>query len=208
MIADIINFYDGYLDRLTDLKPRHEWVFKSLDRFIPNGKVLDIGCGTGLTSKHLADGGRDVTAIDLSPVLIEYAEVNNNHENIRFMACNVIGFDCDVRFDAIVMVDVMEHILTDSLPKLFNTLKKVSHDKTKIYLNIPHGGVIKFLQDNKPELLQIVDNPIRTGKILKMFSMIGFVPTYFQFYWGQYVEYLFITKTEHEKLLKNAFIKE
>lgn len=209
-IQEVREFYDNWVDYLKDEKPRHQWVFKSIDRFIPSDcRVLDLGCGTGITSAYLAKGGRKVTGVDLSPELIRYAKTYNSHFNfVDYIVGDISNIEGLGKFDAIMMVDVLEHIFTDSLTPLFNRLSELSHDRTVIYLNIPHGNVLRFLQKNCPEDLQIVDNPIKTGKILKMFSMIDFVPFYFQFYWNQYVEYLFITKKEQEKLFKKIFIKE
>ena len=83
IIEDVIKFYDDYLDHLAIKNVRHDNIFRSLDAFIPKEvRVLDIGCGTGITSKHLADGGRDVVAVDLSPVLIDFAIKHNTAHTV------------------------------------------------------------------------------------------------------------------------------
>lgn len=206
MINQVRKFYDNYLEKLAVKNNRHSWVLYSLDRFIPKDTtVLDIGCGTGITSKHLARDGRSVIAVDLSPKLIEYAKEHNNHEGVSYMSGDICEIEFSEKFDAIVMVDVLEHILSESIPALFNVLSSVSHETTRIYLNIPSPDVIKFLQKEKPDLLQIVDNAIETEDILKRFDGVGFAPAYFQFYWQQYVEYLFVTKKEFNKTMSKMF---
>jgi 2-polyprenyl-3-methyl-5-hydroxy-6-metoxy-1,4-benzoquinol methylase len=210
MIDKVREFYDNYLGHLSVKNNRHSWVLYSLDRFIPKDTtVLDIGCGTGITSKHLAKDGRSVIAIDLSPKLIEYAKEHNDHEGISYMSGDICGMELRIPFDAIVMVDVLEHVLTDSLPDLFAMLSDCSHAKTTIYLNIPYYELSKILEEKKSDLRQIVDNPISIEKTLEMFSAIGFVPIYFQLYWQQYVEYVFVKREQfNESILKAFNIKE
>lgn len=206
-IAEVREFYDGYIDKLNTVMDRHQWVFNSIDRLIPqNISVLDLGCGTGITSRYLAYGGRDVVAVDLSPVLIEHAKTYNSHFNaVEYYVSDIKDFKATGTFDAILMVDVLEHILTESLPDLFQTLSSLSHENTKIYLNIPSGDVMRWLRENKPDDLQIVDNAISTERILELFLRIGFVPIYFQLYWQHYVEYLFITKEVYNETFKGVF---
>jgi len=207
MKEEIISYYDGYLDKLKTPNNRHQYVFNAIDRFIPeNTKVLDIGCGAGLTSRHLAYGGRRVTGVDISPKLIQHAETYNSHfGTVTYYIADISEFEINEKFDAITMIDVLEHILPESLTALFNNIYRLSHDDTKVYLNIPSSDVLNFLHEFKPDSLQIVDNPIETGEIIRLFSNIGFVPIYYHLYWQHYVEFLFITRKKYNETFKGAF---
>ena len=206
-IDSVRTFYDGYLDKLTTTNSRHMWVFKSFEKLLPKHcNVLDIGCGTGITSKNLAYNARNVTAIDLSPVLIEYAKTYNSHFNaVKYIVGDIADFKSEEKFDVITMVDVLEHILPESMSKVFQVLKNVSHNNTRIYLNIPSGDLLDWLWKNKPDNRQIVDTPYSHAQIIEWFSRIDFIPAYYQLYWQQYVEYLFITKKSYDKTFKGVF---
>ncbi len=40
---------------------------------IHDGRVVDLGCGSGLWARHLVDAGYDVTGVDISPDMIQIA---------------------------------------------------------------------------------------------------------------------------------------
>ncbi len=66
-----------------------EWL---LERLRPGARVLDIGCGTGLPSvRQLADGGFEVTGIDISPTMLSRAR--ENVPQARFLELDVTELD-------------------------------------------------------------------------------------------------------------------
>jgi len=73
--------------------------------------VLDFGCGTGLLSYALAQSGMQVTAIDLdfAPLTLVKARVTFP-DSIRFIEGDLLTTEIHDRFDAIVALDVLEHI--------------------------------------------------------------------------------------------------
>lgn len=96
-----------------------------LRRFIAHGRVLDVGCSTGLFASQLVAAGYEVEGCDISPYACARAQ-----EQLpgRTFHCGVIG-DYAGRlaglFDAITMMDVMEHlpdVMTD-LRHLYSMLK-------------------------------------------------------------------------------------
>jgi len=85
---EVRNYYDNFIGHLkydhTQENPRHIRIKNDLKNIIKEGmKVLDLGCGTGITTKYIAGLGAKVTGVDISPKLIEFARENSNHENIE-----------------------------------------------------------------------------------------------------------------------------
>ena len=201
--AQIISFYDALITQLATENGRHKRVYQSLDT-LPRGKVLDIGCGAGLTSKHLADGGRDVVAVDFSPVANEYSTRYNNSDRIRYFCSNILNFKIDERFDAICLVDVYEHLPKDGW-KIIALIKTVSSEDTIIYLNIPYDKTINYLKINFPKVLQPIDEPKDIYNILNLFEYIGFIPFKMELYWMQYMEYFFCTKKKFNLFMDRTY---
>ena len=47
------------------------------------GSVLEIGCGTGIISVHLASKGAQVTAVDLNPKAVEATRFNSMNNGVK-----------------------------------------------------------------------------------------------------------------------------
>ena len=86
-----------------------------------DARILDAGAGTGLVGKMLAEAGyRDLTAIDMSPGMLEEARLKAVYRDLHRM---VLGEKLDFpddSFDAVVSIGVLTlgHAPTRSLDEL------------------------------------------------------------------------------------------
>lgn len=79
-----------YMDLLSRLgvASAHPGGFKAtmrlLDRALPasGAHILEVGCGTGKSTCHLAGGGYRVTALDLHPTMLEKAKARAEREGL------------------------------------------------------------------------------------------------------------------------------
>lgn len=76
------------------------------------GDVLEIGCGTGLNTRHLAPLSRSVTALDFSAGMLAEARVNVSAPNVRFVEDDIRARwpAGDSSFDLVVCTLVLEHV--------------------------------------------------------------------------------------------------
>jgi 2-polyprenyl-3-methyl-5-hydroxy-6-metoxy-1,4-benzoquinol methylase len=98
-LADGESGTDRYHAFLMSLVPRHAL------------RVLDVGCGLGGLTAELAKGDRQVTAIDLSPEMIERARQRLDSPRVSFLCANFLDHDFGtLRFDCIISAATIHHM--------------------------------------------------------------------------------------------------
>jgi len=143
-----------------------------------NDRVLELGCGTGYFTRELVKLKVHVTAIDISPELIEVAKNEIKAENVSFEVQNAYEMTYGLnQFDAIIGSSVLHHLeIEKAMTEMFRVLKP--------------GGMIAFtepnmlnpqiaLQKNIPWLKRkLGDSPDETAffswKIKKLLHRAGF----------------------------------
>jgi SAM-dependent methyltransferase len=86
--------------------------------------VADVGCGTGATSRMLADFGLDVLGIDLSPNMI--AEARRRNPDLSFQVGSMTDMDLgDGRFDGICAWYSVIHVPDELVPHVFSEFRRV-----------------------------------------------------------------------------------
>jgi SAM-dependent methyltransferase len=116
---------DFWLRELSEAKCFNEWVLDSIGP-LPGASVLEIGCGTGSFTSLLAARGHRVVALDLNPDYVEIAQRRTAHlDEVDIRCADVTEISWEPRFDAVLLLDVLEHIENDVevLLRLRNALK-------------------------------------------------------------------------------------
>ncbi|MEW5846208.1 MAG: class I SAM-dependent methyltransferase [Bacteroidota bacterium] len=160
-------FYDdfSYKQVKTGKNLRHYTIAKNLKNkgISKSNKILEIGCGIGTLTdilQHIAPNA-EISALDISPKNIEIARSRFKSKRIRLMVADASeNLTINEKFDYIILADVIEHIPIERYHLLFSNLNRLSHSNTKIFINIPHPNLIKYLRETNPESLQIVDQSI------------------------------------------------
>ncbi|MBP5366189.1 MAG: class I SAM-dependent methyltransferase [Bacteroidales bacterium] len=95
------------------------------DGIRPEHKVLELGCGTGDFTKEIIKTGADITAIDISPVLLDIARRNISAENVRFVEDNAYQMSfADNSFDFVIGSSVLHHLeIEKAVAEIFRVLK-------------------------------------------------------------------------------------
>jgi ubiquinone/menaquinone biosynthesis C-methylase UbiE len=80
----------------------------------PGSRVLEIGCGTGRFARAAAAAGHQVTAVDVSPVMLEYVAQKAREESLSGIETRHAGFlSMDLpgdRFDGVVSTACLHHL--------------------------------------------------------------------------------------------------
>ncbi len=180
----------GNNQRLTKVKTKLSQLVK------PGMTILDIGCGTGITSHFMAQLGGKVTAVDIAPKLIEYAKKESKHKNVKYICQDVTTLDLKKTFDLIVIVDCLEHTSFGDSLNFTQSIGKHSKNKTVIFLNIPDGKFQWYMTRMHKDKLQIIDEVWDISDVLNYFEEINFEPIEIEIYGidvpCQYNNYTFI----------------
>ena len=138
-IAKIVEFLDGPFFNLFD----HSLILKELILQIrrvanPPATVLEVGCGSGLTSVLLASMGYKVTAVDANVTLVEKVK--------QFIAVypNLIGEQVDMfrmdfgdkAFDIAFSQGVLEHYSDDKIVCALVEQRRVARN---VIVDVPNG---------------------------------------------------------------------
>ncbi|WP_419875846.1 methyltransferase domain-containing protein [Candidatus Pristimantibacillus sp. PTI5] len=136
------SFSSERLQRLAEMEKWHFW-FKGrqqlLNRLIktsfskPNRFVLDIGCGTGLMSEQLVHLGHHVVGIDQRPEGLR--AVQKKVPELMGMQANAMHLPFkDHTFDAVLLLDVLEHVDENAL---LSELNRVVRQGGIVVITVP-----------------------------------------------------------------------
>ncbi|MEK6259347.1 MAG: class I SAM-dependent methyltransferase [Planctomycetota bacterium] len=86
-----------------------DYIAQSVIDHIPQGTLLDLACGDGTLTKRLASHYTRVVGVDASPEHLEKAR--KSVPNADFHEALIEDFQTDERFDGVVMVCLLEHVV-------------------------------------------------------------------------------------------------
>lgn len=115
----------SYYDRLMDYIDYDIWiddVEQLVAPYKPGSDWLDISCGTGSMALKLANRGRNMTAMDLSPDMVQIAKGKAETEkaDIQFMVGDMINTKHNQTYDVIINLhDGLNYLLKDSDTQAF-----------------------------------------------------------------------------------------
>lgn len=106
-------------------------------RYAPSGaKILDLGCGNGISSQLLSQAGYDVVGTDISSLFLQEAR-NWENPTLRYQVCDVLElpFD-DNSYDVICSNELIEHL--PDVETALNEMVRVVQNGGKVVLSGPN----------------------------------------------------------------------
>lgn len=164
---EVAKYYDNFKhhQKKLGINIRHRTIFSNLKKagLQHDSKVLEIGCGIGTVSnlilRYITSG--KFTGVDISPESIGHARgFNGAYKNAEFVVSDMSDFKSALKYDFVVLPDVLEHIPVQAHAALFKTLADHSHENTVILINIPEPYTLGWTRVNHPERLQIIDQSL------------------------------------------------
>ena len=106
--------------------------------------ILDVGCGSGRDANYFAKQGYDVTAIDASAELIQWAQRHHMSSKIDWHHLDFSGIEKQPwknKFTGIWACASLLHVHFLELPFIINSLLETLADEGMMYLSFKYGKV-------------------------------------------------------------------
>ncbi|MEZ4739912.1 MAG: methyltransferase domain-containing protein [Flavobacteriales bacterium] len=92
------------------------------------------------------------------------------HEHATFMVSDMEGLDLGQHFDIVLLPDVLEHIPEEKHQDLFRTIERHLAPDGVVCIHIPDPDSIQWMQEHRPDRLQIVDQPLAISSMVERFK--------------------------------------
>jgi ubiquinone/menaquinone biosynthesis C-methylase UbiE len=100
-------------------------------------EALDVGCGVGLTDRHLLSHVGTLHGVDVSEEMVAVARERNPDVEYRTYDGSALPYD-EGRFDLVFAICVLHHVAPAARPALFGELRRV----------VRPGGLITVFEHN------------------------------------------------------------
>ena len=188
MADEVENFYDDFSEFQLNsgIHERHYLMHEKLIEIGMNkhSSLLEIGAGVGMITslirKTITSGS--VLVNDISPKSIQLNKKLNNQSNLNFVAGDIVEMDLETKYDFITMFDVLEHIQIEQHGHLFSKFKTLLKPNGILFINIPSPECLRYLLENKPTEVQVIDQPLPADVIFKNIYSNGLILDSFKTY--------------------------
>lgn len=129
--------------------------------------VLELACGTGLFTRHLAPRVPALTAVDASPEVIDINRARLRAGNVRYVEADLFAFEPDRRYDCVFMSFWLSHVPHARFAAFWSMVRRAlapggfaylvdsAHDPTSTAANHPtpdrHAGIVTRRLDDGRE---------------------------------------------------------
>jgi ubiquinone/menaquinone biosynthesis C-methylase UbiE len=169
---------DAYAAELFDelsKKPLDRLLLKQFAADNKNkGKMIDLGCGPGQTTRFLADNGvKDIIGTDLSPGMI--AKARELSPDIQFQTADMLNLDClDGSFASAVAFYAIVHFTIDELALAFGEIYRVLQSGGEFLLSFHIGDDIIHRDEFFGEQVDIDFYFFQTNAVISLLKEAGF----------------------------------
>jgi 2-polyprenyl-3-methyl-5-hydroxy-6-metoxy-1,4-benzoquinol methylase len=92
-------------------------------RLRPGGDLLEIACGTGMWTRHLAGCAATVTAMDAAPEMIALARQQVTAGNVTFVTADILTRAPPRRFDTVFFAFWLSHVPGSAFGRFWSLLR-------------------------------------------------------------------------------------
>lgn len=124
---------DEYEERVESLRPVTQKVVEVLKPYLPEkGKILDIGCGTGLAIEILSANKLQASGIEISPKMIYYAQRRN--PNAEIIEGNFSTYHFDKKYNGLLALAFIHLFPKAEAMKVLEKMKTLLEPNGVLYI--------------------------------------------------------------------------
>jgi len=122
-----------------------ELVIKHMLEHNIEGEILDIACGDGMLTQVLSNQPRvqSICGVDLSADVVKVAEARKYNCSVEFQASAFEEYQTERKFDAIIAVNVLEHV-DDHILFLRKAKERLKPDG-RLFIYVPNADSLHVL---------------------------------------------------------------
>ncbi len=135
-----VGYYDNVYRRRRGIQSKwHHMKFNLAKQMIPPGRHLDLACGTGTFLGTISELGSQQIGVDISFPQVKEAKIRYGQTGRSFLQSdtNTLPFRDDT-FDAVSAVELIEHLVTDSIQRAFAESFRVLKPGGTFFLTTPN----------------------------------------------------------------------
>ncbi len=105
----------------------------ALDEFKPAGRVLELACGTGLWTEHLARYAAEVTAVDASPEVLEINRKRLGQKPVKYVQADLFNWVPDGTFDVVFFSFFLSHVPQERFEGFWQMVRKALSPSGRVF---------------------------------------------------------------------------
>jgi ubiquinone/menaquinone biosynthesis C-methylase UbiE len=122
----------------------------ALERFEPVGEVLELACGTGLWTRHLAALGQHVTAVDASSEMLELNRKRVKDSSVTYVEADLFEWEPDRTYDVCFFSFWLSHVPEERFAAFWGKVRRA----------LTPGGRVFLLDSSRNDLASAIDHEL------------------------------------------------
>jgi ubiquinone/menaquinone biosynthesis C-methylase UbiE len=120
-----------------------EWtqIVAALHALKPVDKVLELACGTGIWTKELVEVGKDITALDGAPEMLDTNRAKLQNPDVKYQVADLFGWKPDAQYDLVLFAFWLSHVPPEKLDSFLDSVMNAVKVGGRVFVvDEPHGG--------------------------------------------------------------------
>jgi predicted TPR repeat methyltransferase len=172
----IVEAFNKFAEQYADFTFTNNILQYELNRFISlipkNGKVLDLGCGSGRDVQYFLDYDLNPVGVDASENLIE--EAKKRVEIGEFKVMDIVNLDFKEEFDGVWAQDIISYIGRNEINGVFSRINLSLVKKGMFFLSVREGDGEKLTKHEKLGKEEIMTGFFDKEELEKLLKNNGF----------------------------------